>query len=350
MKYKIPFCKAHTGREEIKAVKRVLKSGWLTSGPETSKFEEEFADYVGSKYAVATSSCTSALELSLRWFGISDKDFVIAPSFTFCATAQAAKNNGAKILFGDIELINLTLDPNSKIKEFIKDAKAIIPVHLAGNKAFTNYEVNVVEDSAHRIERNQCCNNKNLVCFSFYPTKNMTTGEGGMIATNSKEAYEWLKMARNHGINKSDEKRYREGSFGYEVEFTGLKANMSDIAAAIGREQLKKLDYMNHKRDEAVNLYNSFLGNNWSGNHLYPIFLKERDKFISYMRENGVQCSAHFSPLHKMKGFEEYNRLSLPLTELLGETEISLPLYPDLTKKEIIHICDLTNKYKERYV
>lgn len=351
MKFKIPFSKAYLGKEEARAARKALKSGWITTGPEVAKFEEEFADYVGSKYAVATSSCTSALELALRYYEVGKGDIVITPSFTFCATAQAAINCGASILFGEIELIKLTLNPDSFVLDnYASQAKAIIPVHLAGNEAYTDYKTNVVEDSAHRIEKDQCKGNKNLVCFSFYPTKNMTTGEGGMIATNDEKAYKWLRLARNHGIDKSDERRYKEGSYGYDVAFNGMKANMSDIAAAIGREQLKKLPWMTKRRNQIVEWYNKELEMDWKGNHLYPIFIKDRDQFIEFMGSHGVQCSAHFSPLHKMTAFKELSEMKLPLTETLGETEVSLPLYPEMKKKDVLYICDLIRSYKNQYV
>lgn len=337
---KIPFCKAEVGREEIKAVKKVLKSGWLTTGKETAEFEKEFAEYVGSKYAVAVSSGTMALELSLRSLNLTKKDIVIVPSFTFCATAQAAINSGARVYFGEIELINLTLDPKSPtVSKYLNFAKAIIPVHLGGNKAFTDYNIPVIEDSAHRIERNQCLNNPNTVCFSFYPTKNMTTGEGGMIATNDIEKYKWLLKARSHGRNKL------VGS-GYEVEFNGLKGNLPDILSAIGRVQLRKLDRMNAQRNQVVSWYNRELGQTWTGNHLYPIFLKNRKEFMDFMEANGVQCSAHFTPLHKMKAFYFAKDLKLPLTEALGETEVSLPLYPSLKEKQVKDICNLIKNFK----
>jgi len=338
----IPFCKAQIGKKERKAVDKVLKSGWLTTGKVTRQFEKEFAEYVDSEYAVAVSSCTVALELALKCKGIGKGDLVIVPSFTFAATAQAPLNVGADILFGDIEPVNYTLDPRCPhVKLGLKHAKAVIPVHLGGRKARTDYlNKIVIEDSAHRIERGQCAGNNNLVCFSFYPTKNMTTGEGGMIATNSREDYEWLLKARSHGRDKLV-------GHGYEVHFTGMKANLPDVLSAIGLEQLKKLDWMNRKRDEIVELYNMNLNRGkWHGNHLYPIFVKDAEDFIRYMRDNGVQCSQHFQPLHKMKGFAKHNKFKLLMTEKLAPKEVSLPLYPALKRREVLKICKLINDYE----
>lgn len=337
------FSKPEIGWREIWEVVKTLRSGWLTTGKITRKFEQEFADYVGSKYAVATSSCTVALELALRYIGIKKDDAVIVPSFTFCATAQAVENCGGRVIFGDIELENLTLDSDSLVvMSTLKMAKAIIPVHLGGNEAYTGYKIPVIEDSAHRIQRGQCKDNPNLVCFSFYPTKNMTTGEGGMIATNDEKAYRWLLQARSHGRTKLI------GS-GYDVLFTGLKANLPDILSAIGRVQLRKLDKINARRDEIVEMYNNGFKlqgkGRWKGNHLYPIFRKNRTDFMVYMKENGVQCSAHFDPLHKMTAWKDKIKYKLFNTELIGGTEISLPLYPSLKNKEVKRIIKLVNDY-----
>jgi len=337
----IKFCKADIGWREIWEVIKVMRSGWLTTGEQTKKFEQEFAEYVGAKYAVAVSSCTVALELSLKYHKIGQGDLVIVPSFTFAATAQAVENVGARVLFGDIEPYKLCLDDKCPTVAIgTRRAKAVIPVHLGGNEAKTKWrDCIVIEDSAHRIERNQCKDSNNLVCFSFYPTKNMTTGEGGMIATNDKDAYEWLLKARSHGRSKLV-------GHGYEVEFTGMKANLPDILSAIGRVQLRKLDKMNSKRNKIVGWYNEWLNRGkWYGNHLYPIFVKNPDDFVRYMFENGVQCSRHFSPLHKMQGFKEHNKFKLPMSEGLGMSEVSLPLYPGLKKKEVKYICELVKNY-----
>lgn len=339
MKRMIKFSKAYINRKEYKAVKKVLKSGWLTTGKVTEQFEQEFADYVGSAYALAVSSCTVGLEMALRCLGIGRDDLVVVPSFTFCATAQAVENVGGRVAFGDIGLYDLCLNPRCPItREALEDAKAVIPVHLGGNDAYTKYDIPVVEDSAHRIEKGQCVNNPNLVVFSFYPTKNMTTGEGGMICTNDKEQYEWLKKCRSHG-------RTVLAGHGYDVEFCGLKANLPDVLSAIGLEQVRKLDKMTQMRNDCIDEYNRQLGKSWMGNHLYPIFKNDRDKFIDYMKKNGVQCSAHFSPLHKMTAYKWFEDVHLPVSEEMGKTEVSLPLYPGLTKKEITYICDLIKKY-----
>lgn len=339
MRKKISFCRADIGRKEIRAVKKVLKSGWLTTGKVTKQFEEEFAGYVGSKYAIAVSSATVGLELSLRYLNLQKSDLVLVPSFTFCATAQAVENAGGSVIFGDINDKTLCLDNNSfLVKNSLKMVKAVVPVHLGGNKAYTNYQSFVIEDSAHRIIRNQCKNNPNAVVFSFYPTKNMTCGEGGMVATNDKEFYEWLLKARSHGRNKLV-------GHGYEVEFTGWKANLPDVLSAIGLVQLRKLDKMNIERKRIIDKYNEAFGTRWEGLHLYPVFVDRPDDFVAYMNNNGVQCSRHFQSLHKMSGFKKHNKFKLPITETLSDKEVSLPVYPKLKNKEVDYIIKLVKEY-----
>jgi dTDP-4-amino-4,6-dideoxygalactose transaminase len=293
-----------------------------------------------------------ALKICLKYLNLDKEDLVLVPSFTFCATAQAVEHAGAQVLFGDIDRKTLCLDPESFIvKNSQKMIKAVVPVHLGGNKAYTDYKVPVVEDSAHRIARNQCLDNPNPVCFSFYPTKNMTTGEGGMIATNDEGLYHFARKARSHGRTKLI-------GYGYQVEFSGYKGNLPDILSAIGLAQLRKLDKMTKKRNQIVQWYNEklkvdwqgipIIDNYWEGNHLYPYFTSDRSRFINYMKENGVECSAHFEPLHKMIGFVKHNKFKLPITEDLGGKEVSLPLHPRLRKKDIKRICNLIKKYEQQ--
>lgn len=344
---KIKFCKASIGLKEILAVIKVMRSGWLTTGKITEQFEKEFAQYVGAKYAVAVSSCTAALHLCLKCLDVDENDNVYCPSLTFSATAHEIINTGANVIFGDVGQNLCLLVPKKT-----EGLKAVIPVHLTGNRANTDYKIPVIEDSAHRIERGQCLNlpEKDFACFSFYPTKNMTCGEGGMIATNSKENYEWLKKARHHGITKAGFERYGKAKgWDYEVEFIGNKANLPDILSAIGLVQLRKLDKFEKRRKQIIKLYNKELFNLnigiRGGTHLYPILVENRDKFIEFMEKNNIQCSVHFKPLHKTKAYEFHNEFSLPYTEFVGERIVSLPLYPGLSDRKVRYICSKIYEY-----
>lgn len=341
----IDFAKPDIGQEEIDAVKKILKNGWLTMSKETWTFEKEFAKYVGTKYAISVNSCTSAIFLALKALGIESGDEVIVPSFTFASTVNVVIHCGARPIFADIKRGDFTLCPESVKKMITKKTKAIIPVHYAGRKAYVDYNLPVIEDSAHLIPNSNV--SSNLTCYSFYATKNMTTGEGGMISTDNNKLAQWLLKARLHGMSKDAMKRYEEKSkWRYDIEFPGYKFNTTDINSALGRVQLKKLPKFQKMRDERVELYNSLLRLENKGNHLYPILVEERDKFIYYMLKNGVQCSVHFFPIHKMKAYKNY-KANLPVTEYVGERIVSLPLYPSLSKDNIKYICRLVNKFKK---
>lgn len=338
----IPFCKAHLGKEEQAAVQQVIESGWLTQGAKVKEFEEAFAAYVGAKHAVAVNSCTAALFLVLRYYDekidISTRN-VLVPSLTFTASAAVVVHNNFNIVWGEVDHELFCLHP--VIVDYILKTDNIpiaISVHLTGNRAPTKFShpVIVIEDSAHRIERNM--QGDNPICYSFYATKNMTTGEGGMITTNNEELAAWLRMARLHGSDKDGFKRYaNKGSWEYSIKFCGWKMNMTDVAAAIGIEQLKKLDGMNRERQRIVDRYNKALGLSRTGLHLYPIRVNDRPRFMEYMTEQGIHCSVHFLPLHKMPAYSRFPG-NLPVTETLGAQFVSLPLYPDLTDHEVDYV------------
>ncbi len=268
----IPFTIPYITEDDIDAVSNILRSNWLTMGNKTIEFEEAFAEYIGAKYAVALNSCTSALFLSLKALGINDGE-VILPSFTFTATANVIVHVNAKPVFVDIDEESYNIDAE-KIEEKINDkTRAIIIVHYAGLSANINkiikiakkYNLKVIEDAAH-ASGSKYANNKrigslgNLTCFSFYATKPMTTGEGGMITLNNRKITERLKIARLHGISKDAWKRYIEkDKWYYEVIEAGHKFNTTDINSALGLSQLKRLDWMNERRREIAMYYNQHL-------------------------------------------------------------------------------------------
>jgi len=342
----IPLSRASITSREIKAVTKVLESGWLTMGEETVAFEEEFAKYVGSKYAVTVNSATSALFLSLKALGVGPGDEVIVPSFTFAATANVVVHLGATPVFVDINDRDYTMDQKSFEKAVTKKTKAVIPVHYAGNRAVIKTNLPIIEDSAHLIPKNGDNKNSFARCYSFYATKNMTTGEGGMITTNDKEVYEWLKMARLHGLSRDAWKRYGLNSkWVYTVEFPGYKMNTTDINSALGRVQLKRLDGFEAKRRRVVALYNKLLGLNNKGTHLYPILVENRDSFFDFMKKNEVGCSFHFTPLHLQPAFKNYKTPKLPVSEYVGERVATIPLDAEITPAEVKSVAKLVNDF-----
>ncbi len=365
---KIPFALPYITDDEIKAVTDVLRSGWLSMGYKTIEFENKFAEYIGSNYAVATNSCTSALFLSLKALNIKEGDEVITTTFTFAATGNVIVHCGAKPVFVDIDEKTYNIDSH-QIEEKITDkTKAIIVVHYSGQSAdmkkimkiARDYQLNVIEDAAHAAggtyeEGKKVGSLGNLTCFSFYATKPMTTGEGGIITLNDEKLYEKLKILRLHGISKDAWKRYIEkDSWYYEVLEAGYKCNPTDVASAIGLPQLKKLDWLNERRREIAKYYNEQLQDLdlippyikprvKSTYHLYPIRLIKynRDKFIKEMAKKGIVTSVHFIPLHLMPYYQKtfrYKKGDFPVAERVFENIVSLPIYPQLTEDQLEYI------------
>jgi dTDP-4-amino-4,6-dideoxygalactose transaminase len=364
----IPFAPPYITEDEIKAATEVLKSGWLSLGYKTAEFENKFAGYVGSKYAVATNSCTAALFLSLKILGIKEGDEVITTPFTFAATANVIVHCGAKPVFVDIDEKTYNIGPDKLAEKITDKTKAIIVVHYGGQpadmkkamKIAREYNLKVIEDAAHAVGSEYEDHRKvgslgNLSCFSFYPTKPMTTGEGGMITLNQDEFNEKLRILRLHGIGGDAWKRYLEkDNWYYEVFEAGYKCNPTDIASAIGVEQLKKLDWMNARRKMIAEYYNEHLQGLdiirpyvnpkvKSSYHLYPIRVTnyDRNKFIEQMAQKGIGMSVHFIPLHLMPFYQReygYKRGDFPNAERVFQNIVSLPIYPQLTENQLEYI------------
>lgn len=348
----INLTKPNIGSLEINAASAVLKSGWLIRGKQTKLFEQEFAQFANCQYAVATNGCTMALYLAIKKMNLKAIDEVIVPSLTWSATAASVIHAGATPVFADVKADTWCLDPEDVRRKITKRTKLVIPVHFAGRYArgFEKFPVPVIFDSAHRIEKNDF---KNIVsCHSFYAVKNMTTVRGGMILTDNKKDYDWYLMAVHGGLNKDTQGRYEgvkkhnsASNFYYEVDTPLWNFDMTDVEAAIGRVQLKKVQKLNRKRKQIVAKYNKAFGIKNKGNHLYPILVKNRDQFLINMKKANIQCGIHYIPLHTMKGYRNYYRDKLPATEFIGNHCATLPLYPTLTEKEIKYIIDQTLKH-----
>ncbi len=336
----VPYFIPEIGREEREAVDEVLKNKWLTMGEKTVHFEEEFAKYIGAPYCIAVSSCTDAMFLvvqALKHFG-KNMDGVVLPSFTFSATAAVFKNSGIDFEFEDIDRETFLMKITNKLS---------VPVHFAG---LFNKEPKVLfEDSAHRIEKNSF--NGNIACYSFYAIKNITTGEGGMIACKDKKMADWLRKARLHGISSDAWKRYQKKGAGriYEVEFPGWKANMTDMQAALGLAQLKKLDEMQSKRKKLVARYNELLGGiDRESNHLYPVLVNERDNFMEFLKEKEIGFSFHFPPLHLQPAYISKKK-KLPVTEFVGSRIVTLPIYPSLKPAQVEYVAKHVKFWWDKY-
>lgn len=361
----IPFSKPAMSDREIGAVARVLKSGWITTGPETAKFEKEFGKYIGVKHAVAVNSCTSALHLALLAHGVGEGDEVIVPSLTFVSSANVVEWMGAKPVFVEVDEESLTVDAKDIERKVTRKTKAVIVVHYGGRaadigaigKAAKKYNLVIIEDAAHavgsRYGKKRVGARGNTTAFSFYATKNMTTGEGGMLTTDKANVAKFARLMRLHGMSKDGWKRYtKNGSWKYEVKRPGYKYNMTDMTAALGRLQLKRLDGFVRKQRRLVAEYNKLLngvngvkvltGENMVGHsfHLMSVLVdeKKRDDLIEGMEQRGVEVSVHFQPVHLLEFYRKkygYSRGSLPVTEELGRRLASLPLYVEMTKADV---------------
>ena len=350
----IPAAKPIIGDDERAAVDRVLRSGMLAQGPEVAAFEEEFSKHVGGRHCVAMNSGTSALHLGFIAAGIKAGDEVIVPSFSFAATANSVALVGGTPVFGDIDPKTFNLDPDHAESLITSKTKAIMPVHLYGHIAAMDrfaeigkkHGVQIIEDAAQGHLAS--LNGKNsgefgtVASFSFYPTKNMTAGEGGMVVTESAEIARMLRLLRNQG----QEIRYRN-------EVIGFNTRMTDIHAAIGRVQLAKLPAWTKQRQENA----AFLDANIKGvvtpfvapgsthsYHQYTIRVpgnnaQVRDKFMEELTKRGVGSGVYYpTPIHRLPSFNL--KLDLPETEKLVNECISLPVHPSLTKDELATVAN----------
>jgi len=354
----ISIAKPLIGEEEKKAVSEVLDSGMIASGPKTKEFEEEFAKYVGTKYALAATSGTAALHLGLLSLGIKENDEVIIPSFSFIASVNSILFCNATPKFCDVDEKTFNIDVE-KIENLItKKTKAIMPVHLYGlsanmkeiQKIADDHDILVIGDAAQA--HGTALNGKmigsfgNLECFSFYPTKNMTTGEGGMITTNDNELFEIANSIRNHGREKT--------KWGYEHGRIGYNYRMTDISAAIGLEQLKKLPSFLKKRRENAKFYDKNLENVETpyvldgaehAYHQYTIKCKNRDKLLEELKKNEIGFGIYYpKPLHKYPHLKKFGHNDLKVSERLVNEVVSLPVHPALTKEELEKVVDVINK------
>lgn len=369
----IPFAKPSMGPEEEEAVIRVLRSGWLTTGTEAKKFELEFASYTGTAKALAVNSATSGLHLALEAFGIGPGDKIITSPYTFTSTAEVIRYLGADPVFADIDPSTFNLCPLETAKLLKKDPsiKGIIPVHIAGHpcdmEAFlelkNQYKIMLLEDAAHSFPVKS--NGKFLGCigdagvFSFYATKTITTGEGGMIVTNNTEAAKRMSVMRLHGIDREAWDRYTSDkpTWQYSVVDAGFKYNMPDIAASIGREQLKKAAIFLKNRTKIANSYFRELGDldflrlpEQQDNHAWHLFMPRiipekltitRDEFIRNLIIQGIGISVHYIPLHIMPYYQKkygYKAQDFPETIRAYNAVFSLPVYPGLTDEQLERI------------
>lgn len=359
---------------EVKEMIKTLRSGWLGTGPKTAKFENMVGQLTGAKYVMAVNSCTAALHLSLIASGIGPGDEVITTPMTFCATANAIIHSGATPVFVDVNFDSMNIDETKIEKAITKKTKAIIPVHLAGRPCEMDkivaiakkHNLIVIEDAAHAIgaeyKGKKIGNISDLTCFSFYVTKNITTGEGGMVLTNNKNFADKIKVLALHGMSKDAWKRFSDNGYKhYEVVYPGFKYNMIDIQASIGIHQLKRLQKYDKRREKIWDFYNKELENlpltlpsldssyAKHAKHLYTILIDKkrcginRDQFMQEMHLRGIGTGVHYNPVHLHKYYRDtygYKIGDYPNAEYIGARTVSLPLSAKLTMDEAKRIVE----------
>ena len=355
----IKFSKPNIFSADLKLVKKTIESGWLTHGKNTTMFEKRFQKYTGSKYAVTVSSCTAALHLSCLALGLKKGDEVIVPAMSHTATSHAVEYTGAKAVFVDIDLITGNIDPQKIIKKITKKTKAIIIVHMAGlackidliQKICKKYKIKLIEDCAHSVgtkfKSTQVGNFGVSGCFSFYPTKQITTGEGGMLVTNSKDFYNKIKRLKAFGIDKDINQRKKQGT--YDVVNLGFNYRLTDFQSALGLKQIINYNKNLKKRHLLAKNYIKGLQNikevrcmPYSPNcsfFVFQIFTKNRDKLLQNFKNKKIGVSIHYAtPLPLMTYYKKkYNFKNKIFRNAIkyADMNISLPIYPSLNLKDL---------------
>lgn len=371
----VPFFRPDIGEAEIEAVTRTIRSGWLTVGPEVPAFEEAFAKAMQARHAVAVSSCTAALHLALDALDLQAGDEVITSTLTFTATGATILHAGATPVLADCTPDTLNIDPADIQRKITSRTKAIVPVHFAGHPAAMTeilgiarqHGLKVLEDAAHALPASYrgkpIGTIADLTAFSFYATKNLTTGEGGMLTLADPELAARLQSRRLHGMSRDAWKRYSSaGSWRYDVSYPGFKYNMTATAAAMGLVQLARLPELHARRLQLAKRYSQQLAGIESlqlpsvrpevesGWHLYAVRIRpeqlriDRDQLIEVLKERGVATSVHFIPLHQHSFYRDTFQLKaeqFPVATRAGDTILSLPLFTLMTDDDSDYVVDV---------
>jgi dTDP-4-amino-4,6-dideoxygalactose transaminase len=370
----VAFAPPFIGAEEIDEVVATLSSGWLTTGPRVHDFEHAFAEYVGAPHAVALNSCTAALHLSLLAAGVGLGDEVITTPLTFCATANTIVHTGATPVFADVDRRTGNIDPACIEAAITPRTKAVVPVHLAGLAVDTcairtiaaRHGLTVIEDAAHAVEAHSTAGKvgatADFTCFSFYATKNLTTGEGGMVTMPSAAHAEWIRVASLHGMSRDAWARYTPaGRSDYDVVMPGFKYNMMDIQAALGIHQLARIEHQLLRREAIWRRYESGLAalplslpaapepGARHARHLFTVRVDadlcgaSRDDVQRSLTARGIGTSVHFKALHLHPYYAErfdLERGMFPSAEFVSDRTLSLPLSPALLDAEVDRVID----------
>ncbi len=371
----LPFTRPSITEAEVQEVSDALRSGWITSGPRAAAFEKEFSAYVSASFGIAVTSATAGFHILLQALGIGPGDDVITPSLTWPSPINMVVNVGGRPVFADIDHRTFQLDPASVEQVVTPQTKAIIPVHFAGQPCDLDalqalskkYGLTLIEDAAHAIgteyRGRRIGSGRNPAVFSFHAIKNITTGEGGFITVSDEQLRDRLLSLRFHGVDQDAWKRYgRETSKNYDLFEPGWKYNLTDLQAAVGLAQLRRIEKMSARRAKLAGLYDQLLGDtpeiirpapvpypcrhSW---HLYTILIDRektgftRDEFREEMRARNIGTGLHFLAVHELSFYREHYH---PVPELLRNSEyvaariVSLPLFPDMEEEDVVKVVE----------
>lgn len=377
--WKIPLFDITFDEQELEATQRVIRSGWLTMGEMTQKFEQQFAEYVGVRHAIAVSNCTTALHLANLALDIGPGHEVICPALSFVAAANSILYTGARPVFVDIKsLQDFTISPEDIQAKITPKTKAIQVMHYAGYPCDMDpimdlakrHQLHVVEDCAHApgaaYQGSKCGNLGHIGCFSFFSNKNMTTGEGGMVTTNDDQLARKIRLMRSHGMTSLTLDRHKGHAHSYDVVELGFNYRIDEIGAALGLCQLAKLEKNNERRKKIVAGYQELLADlplieipfkgfeQKSAYHIFPVLLDKRinrSMLIEEMKLKGIQTSIHYPSIHLFSYYQnrfEHARGMLPLTEEVSDCELTLPLYPHMNLDQVEFICNSLKEITEK--
>jgi dTDP-4-amino-4,6-dideoxygalactose transaminase len=370
----VPFHRPSIGEEEISEVVDTLRSGWLTTGPKVERFQQEFAKAVNARHAIAVNSATAALHLALEAIGVGPGDEVIIPAYTFAATGEVVTYLGARPVLADCREDTLNIDAGTIESQLTSRSKAILPVHIAGQACDMEpilelaraRGLGVVEDAAHALPASYKGRPVgaigDITAFSFYATKTLTTGEGGMATTERDDYAARMKLMSLHGLSGDAWKRYTaRGHWYYEITDFGFKYNLTDVAAAIGLRQLERLGVFQQRREQIARMYNDSFGeldtcftprDAGFGTHAWHLYILElnlpaltagRNDVLDSLRRKGVGTSVHFMPLHLHPIYQRlygYQPGDFPTAEAVFARACSLPIYPAMTDRDVAHVIE----------
>jgi dTDP-4-amino-4,6-dideoxygalactose transaminase len=379
----LPYALPLWGQEELDGVADAIKSNWWSKGPKTMEFERAFAEYIGAKHAVAVNSCTAALHTALVAKGIGPGDEVITSPMTFCSSANVIVHCGAAPVFVDVLEENGLIDPEKIEAAVTGRTKAIIPVHYAGEPCDLDriravaqkHDLFLLEDAAHALyaqHRGELIGSGgSTAAFSFYATKNISTGEGGMLTTDDGGLADRARMLTSHGMSRNAWNRYAKGgTWKYSVEFAGFKYNMTDLQASLGLVQLGRLEQMQKLREKYSDIYNEELAGvtgvstpvrtkiGRSSIHLYIIRVDNeklkigRDEFIEELGAMNIGTSVHFIPVHLQPFYQRAfgtKNGDFPVAEGIYKKIISLPLYPSMSEKDVQYVAGAVRAISEKH-